>query len=280
MRRDYEAWFDAPARAESREVTLLFASQAVTATLRRLDNESGSVQMRYQSQRQRALREWLNGEFGPSSAGGLGQVLEFDKVERDVYRLTPVVGKDLERLHLSLGPGLYHNNARSLAESSRAFPDIAEVVCSVEFRPHEGQMHYNEEMRRRFLKRGWNCNEIVVPGLPLRADFKKDDVQVEVEFGNARSYYQDYLKFLLPFTRGMIRLGVLLVPTSDFARLLCLAGTRRAIGRMVAEQSQPARQPKYSGMITYEKVEREFDPLRFILNMPLIVRGIDFWDCA
>ena len=74
----------------------------------------------------------------------------------------------------------------------------------------------------------------------------------------------------------MIRIGVLLVPTADFARLLCLAGTRRAMGKMGA-QGPADRVPKYGGMITYEKVEREFESLRFILNMPLAVRGIDFW---
>jgi hypothetical protein len=276
VRRDYEAWFGAPGKGDAREIALRYGSGEVQVTLRRLNNESGSVQIRYESKRQGAFRDWLMSTFGSLDAGVAPQVLEFEKEQPDVYRVVPIVGHRLEKLHLCLGPALYHNNADNLAEANPVFPDIPSVICSIGYGTDHGQMYYNEQIRKGFVERGWQADEVVIPGLPLRSDFKRDDVQVEVEFGNARSYYQDYLKFLLPFTRGMIRIGVLLVPTADFARLLCLAGTRRAM-KKIGAQGPTDRVPKYSGMITYEKVEREFESLRFILNMPLAVRGIDFW---
>ena len=277
VRRDYEAWFDAPARGESREVALLFANQEVTATLRRLANESGSVQIRYQSKRQGPLREWLQAAFSSSDEPLRRAILEFRKAATDSYRLVPMIGDDLERLRLCVGPTLYHNNSEALARGNVVYPEIPEVVESVASDISQGQTYYNAKIKAAFVQREWEPDRNVVPELPLRCDFRKADLQVEVEFGNARSYYQDYLKFLLPFTRGMIRIGVLMVPTSDFARLLCMAGTRRALDRATQGGERLSRTPKYSGMITYEKVEREFEPLRFILNMPLVILGLDFW---
>jgi len=282
IRRDYEEWFDAPGRGECREITLLFGSHEIAVTLRRLDNENGSVQIRYESKRHAALRAWLHTVFAPFLAGESPYpgLLELRKVDSDNYRLEPLRAEDACRLRLCLGPGLYHNGAESLGAASHPFAEIPEVIGSVGFRPEYGQTQYNEHIRTVFVERGWRSDEPVVPELPLRFDFRKDDYQVEVEFGNARSYYQDYLKFLLPFTRGIIRVGVLLVPTADFARLLCAGGTRRATNRATRAGLQLDRPPKYSGMVTYEKVEREFQALRFILNMPVIVRGIDFWGQA
>ena len=36
----------------------------------------------------------------------------------------------------------------------------------------------------------------------LKSDFAKDGAWVEIEFGNARTYYQDFLKFMLAFHHG------------------------------------------------------------------------------
>ena len=233
--------------------------------------------MRYEARRHSPFREWLRVTFtSPDSPAGCG-LLEFHKAGDDAYRVVPILGEDLAALTLCLGPGLSHNSADDVAQSCSSFPDILEVVGSIRFRPGQGQAYYNQQIKDHFVERGWQSDEPVIPELPLRFDFRKSDCQVEVEFGNARSYYQDYLKFLVPFTRGIIRLGVLLVPTADFARLLCAGGTQRAIDRAQRAGTQLNRTPKYSGMITYEKVEREFEALRFILNMPIAVSGIDFW---
>jgi hypothetical protein len=41
---------------------------------------------------------------------------------------------------------------------------------------------------------GWQREQRVVDELGLKCDFEKNGIWVEVEFGNARSYYQDYVK--------------------------------------------------------------------------------------
>ena len=68
----------------------------------------------------------------------------------------------------------------------------------------------------------------VVKELGLKCDFEKNGIWVEVEFGNARSYYQDYVKFMLAKKYRDARLGLLLCPTTSFASLLCELGRQRA----------------------------------------------------
>ncbi len=143
VRRDFEDWFDAPAKGEAREIRLLFGSNEVSATLRRLDNETGSVQVRYQSKKQRGFREWLASAFIEPSLAELGRVLEFTKVDSDVYRVSAITGRGLDKLHLTLGPSLYHNNADSLPEADASCSDIGDIIDSIGFRRERGQAYYN-----------------------------------------------------------------------------------------------------------------------------------------
>jgi len=93
----------------------------------------------------------------------------------------------------------------------------------------------------------------------------KGGVQVEVEFGNARVYYQDYIKFMLASRYKESHFGILLVPTEGFAHSLCDIGRRRA---------QARGRSSYSGMIHLEKVRRELRFLEFMLTTPFAVAGI------
>ena len=92
---------------------------------------------------------------------------------------------------------------------------------------------------------------------------------MEVEFGNARSYYQDYVKFMLAKKYQSARLGVLICPTNSFASLLCELGRQRARENVVGE-----RVPVYSGMMSYEKAVRELPFLGFMFEMPIVVAGV------
>ena len=109
----------------------------------------------------------------------------------------------------------------------------------------------------------------MVDALGLRCDFEKNGVWVEVEFGNARSYYQDYVKFMLARKYREARLGLLLCPTNVFAGLLCELGSKRAQKDVVCE-----RAPVYSGMMSYEKAVRELPYLGFMFEMPILVAGV------
>lgn len=96
----------------------------------------------------------------------------------------------------------------------------------------------------------------------------KDEVIVEVEFGNARTYYQDYVKFMLAHHRGTAEVGVLIVPTDVFARELCKVGRRRAHAK---------GRYSYSGMIHIEKVRRELQYLDFMISCPIVIAGIGMY---
>ena len=89
------------------------------------------------------------------------------------------------------------------------------------------QSDYNSLISAGLTGSGWNREQRVVKELGLKCDFEKNGIWVEVEFGNARSYYQDYVKFMLARKYRAARLGLLLCPTTSFAALLCeLEGSR------------------------------------------------------
>jgi hypothetical protein len=50
-------------------------------------------------------------------------------------------------------------------------------------------------------------------GLGLKGDFRKNDVLVEVQFGNSATLYRDYYKFHYGLTHNLLALAVLMVPT-------------------------------------------------------------------
>jgi hypothetical protein len=95
---------------------------------------------------------------------------------------------------------------------------------------------------------------------------RKDSIQVEVEFGNARAYYQDYIKFMLSYFSKQIHLGILVTPTLGFANVLCEIGKQKALQR---------GRKTYSGMMHFEKAFKEFHYLKPLFDMPIVLLGID-----
>src|SRR5262249_23699610 len=126
----------------------------------------------------------------------------------------------------------------------------------------------------RLRAAGWREQPRVLSEIGLRCDFEKCGLWLEVEFGNARTYYQDYIKFLLASRNNRAKFGVLLCPTNAFAQLLCELGQKRA----AAKRHASAKAPVYSGMMSYEKALRELPYLKFLLSAGLVVGGIEI-DC-
>ncbi len=123
----------------------------------------------------------------------------------------------------------------------------------------------------------WQEETRILTEIGLRCDFQKNGIWLEVEFGNARVYYQDYIKFLLASRYQEARLSVLLCPTNAFAQLLCDLGQRRAMARKGRGAQRP---PTYSGMMSYEKAIRELPFLEFLLTNKLVVAGIEIQGAA
>ena len=263
--RSLENWVGAPARGQKHPVSLAFGGQRICATLRRLDNEHGHVQVKYDNRAGDAFRRWLASTFGASTEGPCGEFFELVKSGPDEFEVIafPVASGSSQRL--AVAEWLFHRGAQRFLEKDAALREIPAVVHSVELAQEKGQEHYNRALSASFQDWAWETECRIVPELGLKCDFAKAGVQVEVEFGNARTYYQDYVKFLLGRRQRVAKVGVLIVPTESFASHLC------AIGRQRAREKGRER---YSGMIHFEKVRRELAYLEFMLTMPIAIAGI------
>ena len=84
----------------------------------------------------------------------------------------------------------------------------------------------NEELSRLLRERGWTAEPIAgtdvatakLLGPGLKGDFVKNDVFVEVEFGNVASMHRDLLKFHIANRSQQGQVGVLVTATNRLAR--------------------------------------------------------------
>lgn len=277
VRREFEDWFGSPEIGSKREITLIYDNDRESkAILRRLNNRGNHVQIKYETMRSSQFREWLQAVFKDSSKQATGEILEFHEVSKDKYLLRPLTLEMLDGTNLRISKTLHHGGAESLIPYIPAFKEVSQVINEVGFRVGKTQVYYNQKLREGFTSRGWSTEKPIIQGFNLRFDHRKGNVQIEVEFGNARSYYQDYIKFSIAFNEGLISMGGLITPTSDFANVLCEVGRDNAWQK--AKQQGLGGKPTYSGMMTYEKAAWEFRYLKFMLNMPIVVMGIDYKD--
>jgi hypothetical protein len=246
-------------------VTIVFGKEEpVVAEIRRLNNQPGHLQFRYENRAQERLRQYLLERFVNQACGSL---LEVDEILPFTFMFRPILKDASPRLQINdmLLHRLKKNEARRFGEIEQ----ISELLTSVEYDVSFSQSDYNKRINEGLIRHGWNCEQKVIEELGLRCDFEKNGIWVEVEFGNARSYYQDYVKFMIAKKHRAARLGLLLCPTTSFASLLCELGRNRAQKNMVGK-----RTAVYSGMMSYEKAARELPYLGFMFEMPIIVAGI------
>lgn len=265
MPKHLHEWVGAPASGAKRTVSFEFAGQVAPVTLRRLANAYGHVQFRYEGGAGAPLREWLAATFQATCQEACGEYLEIIRLADDRFRVVPNPLGPPDATTLQVREWVTHRCSGDLLTRFPLLSEIPAILRRVEYRESEGQKYYNACISDAFREWEWKAERLVVPELPLKSDFMKDGVQVEVEFGNARTYYQDYVKFLLAHNRGLARIGVLVVPTEAFARSLCRVGLQSA-------RERGGR--SYSGMIHIGKVRREMEHLEFMLGMPIAVAGI------
>lgn len=260
-----EGWIEAPVLGQKRAITLIFDDMKAPATLRRLANEKGHVQIKYENKEALPFRQWLGSVFAASSTGTLGEYLELERIEGNVFRVAafPVSCQPPARLEIS--EWIFHRSDEHVFQRLGSVREITAIIRNVEFKAEAGQTYYNSQLARLFDDWNWESEKRVVRELPLKSDFLKGRVQVEVEFGNARTYYQDYVKFMLASHYKTAEFGILIVPTEKFARSLCEVGRKKAIAK---------GRRSYSGMIHFEKVRRELDFLKFMLATPFAIAGI------
>ncbi len=267
IHKNFESFFESPEAGFKKEITLLFGEgQSIRVILRRLNNIRGHVQIRYTSKSHASLIEWLNNVFIATKEGTIGEFLEFQKISADIFIIKPITVEQSHNAQLYIADSMYYKTVKDSLQDNNAFHEIEQIIKSVGFKIGEGQMFYNQEIEKTFSKLGWQKEGKVIPELDLKYDFRKNGIQVEVEFGNARSYYQDYIKFMLSYLTKQIQLGMLITPTIGFANLLCEIGKQKALQR---------GRKTYSGMMHFEKAYKEFTYLKSIFNMPIVIIGMD-----
>lgn len=246
-------------------VTIIYGNEEpIIAEIRRLNNKPGHLQFRYSNKVQERLRSYLLGVFSSSTEGNL---LEVTEIAPFTFLFNPILKNTIPSLQIS--DMLLHRLEQKEMERFAEIGQIRESLAAVEYDANFSQSDYNGLISEGLTGSGWNREQRVVKELGLKCDFEKNGIWVEVEFGNARSYYQDYVKFMLARKYRDAQLGLLLCPTTAFAALLCELGRKRARDNSVSERS-----PVYSGMMSYEKAARELPFLGFMFEMPIVVAGV------
>jgi len=265
------AWLGDIQKGQAIPVTIKFgAGHFVSATLRRINNARGHLQFRYESKKQAALRDYLAGIFG--SGERVNGVLRVSELEPHVFVFEPVAAGRQLIAALSLCNAHFHNCTHVDVRNSLEFMELERCLMAIPYNEEFNQSHYNKGIASTLSGMGWKCETRILSEIGLRCDFEKNGVWVEVEFGNARVYYQNYIKFLLALRYRTAKLGILLCPTNAFAQLLCDLGQRRA---SIRRGGDIKRRPSYSGMMSYEKAMRELPFLDFMLTGSIVIAGIE-----
>ncbi|HJZ99775.1 MAG TPA: BglII/BstYI family type II restriction endonuclease, partial [Candidatus Solibacter sp.] len=121
-----------------------------------------------------------------------------------------------KREHFCCSPRLLSN----IPEISEIEAAIANVAWTGQFRleaddkSYEHQTGYNRALAGELHKRGWTLQPRLCENPRLIGDACKNDVFVEVQFGNSCTLYRDYYKFHYGLQHGLLSLAVLIVPTN------------------------------------------------------------------
>jgi hypothetical protein len=267
IHKNFESFFESPDLGQKRDITLLYGNnQSVQVVLRRLNNVRKHVQVKYTNRTQTPFVDWLNDIFIETRKGTIGEFLEIERISPDVFKLTAITKDMSHNAKLYVADSMYHKADRESLSHDDSFAEVEKIITGISFKVDEGQAYYNRQIERGFSSLSWQKEGKAIQELNLKYDYRKAAVQVEVEFGNARSYYQDYIKFMLSYFSKQIHLGALITPTLGFANILCEIGKQKALKR---------GRRTYSGMMHFEKAFKEFQYLKPIFDIPIVILGID-----
>jgi len=89
-----------------------------------------------------------------------------------------------------------------------------EQSVTVDGKRYDHQRAYNKIFELEFSKYDWKLKPLLCNDPRLIGDFDKNDVFVEIQFGNSATLYRDYYKFHYGLTQKLLSLAVLIVPTN------------------------------------------------------------------
>jgi hypothetical protein len=272
--KKYHTFLEVPEKGDRRKVELLYGeNQKILVWLYRAKNSIGSLQVRYDGKYGKPFKNWVRETFIKSWNSTKANINEYFEVT--IVNNTTFSIKDfplVENTSLCFENILTHNIGEQSLFSDERFIEIVESIRSIQFQEHERQMFYNQEIKQELVKRGWLSEQKVVEDkkIRLKCDFRKEKFQLEVEFGNARTYYQDIVKFVMSRNVGLIKIGGLLVPSSAFAKHLCY------LGHLNAVQKSKGKKFTYSGMMDFSKATIEFQYIKDVFNIPFFIVAVSY----
>lgn len=117
----------------------------------------------------------------------------------------------------------------------------------------EHQKAYNLAFGKEFSKYNWETQPLLHDKPKLIGDFGKNDVFVEIQFGNSATIYRDYYKFHFGLANNLLSLAVLIVPVN-------------------AKQFFPTRHKSVSNMADFDFAYRYFKLLP--IPVPILLLGL------
>jgi hypothetical protein len=116
------------------------------------------------------------------------------------------------------------------------------------------QTAYNAALKNEFVdKRNWENQPRLYDNPRLIGDFRKNDIFIEVQFGNSSTIYRDYYKFHYGLTHKQLSLAVLIVPTDP-------------------KKFFPTRPKSVNNMAEYDLADRYFNLLP--IPVPILLIGL------
>ena len=262
------SWLTHIEKGERIPIQLRFNDVEITADITRINNTVGHLQIRYDRKINQPFKDALERLIEQSDDAD-NVVVEVKEIDKHQFQVVSFSGAD-NSPSLVVSLPVLHRLDNSVAKRNSEYTDLIDTILAVNFIADYRQSDYNRAIADKLTERNWTAEPAVVEGLGLHCDFRKNGVWLEVEFGNARTYYQDYIKFLVAEKYQQYQFGILLCPTASFAGYLC------ELGRISAQKKRSDnRQSKYSGMMTYEKAIRELPYLAHFLDIKLIIAGLD-----
>jgi len=262
-----------PEKGGKRLISLIYANNRRSpAILRRLNNLRGHVQIRYEGKTGEQFRQWLLENFGEPNFGTINQInnsLDITIISDDVLDIRTSLNR--KRNTLCFSDLRVHGIREEQLLTQEEFNEIISSVRNVEFFQDERQVYYNNKIDKELSVKGWLKEQKIVqtdPNVRLRCDFRKKAWQLEIEFGNARTYYQDIVKFAMSYSTGLMKIGGLIVPDYQFAKHLCLLGKKNAVA------NRPSDDANYSGMMHFSKAVNEFEYIKRIFKIPFFIAAI------
>ena len=114
------------------------------------------------------------------------------------------------------------------------------------------QIALNNIFKNKFASRDWEVSPRITNDdvTQIKADFKKNRIQIEVQFGNMARWYTDVFKFQVSYSLDLIDVGVLICATQEFADTID------------------------ENIVYFERVNRELGYAKMSITLPILVLGI------